>query len=211
MNMRTGVIILGGGGHAKVLADALRRVGVPIVGYTDRSDRALADVVYLGDDEVITRFNPEAVSLANGVGSIGSTAARQQLYDRFRERGFEFYTVVHPSAIVASGSMVDAGAQIMAGVIVQPGCRIGANAIINTRASIDHDCQIGPHVHVAPGVVMCGNVRIGAGAHVGAGAVIVQGRSIGARSVVGAGAVIVEDVPDDVVVVGVPGRLRGRL
>ncbi|MCS7300843.1 MAG: acetyltransferase, partial [Fimbriimonadales bacterium] len=99
---------------------------------------------------------------------------------------------------------------VCAGVVVQPDARIGRHCIVNTAASVDHDCTIADFVHVAPGARLAGGVKVGEGVLLGVGCCVLPGIQIGAWSVVGAGAVVTEDVPDGVVVVGVPARAIRR-
>lgn len=207
--MNLPIIILGGGGHAKVLIDALLLQHREVLGYTDKDDgdKMILCVLRLGNDKTILEYDPKKLKLVNGVGSIASTSSRKRLYERFRRKGYHFESVIHPSAMIASDVQLEEGVQIMARAVVQPGCRLGANTILNTGALVDHDCDIGDHVHIAPGAVLSGNVRIGEGVHVGTGAIILQGLDIGIKSVIGAGAVIVKDVPAGVTVVGVPGQV----
>jgi sugar O-acyltransferase (sialic acid O-acetyltransferase NeuD family) len=206
------VIILGGGGHAKVLVDILLSAHRQILGYTDPDETRspILDVKRLGDDEVVLNYRPEEAHLVNGVGSVASTLLRKKIYDRFNAKGYSFASVIHPSATIASGVQLSEGVQIMAGAILQPGSSVGTNAIINTGAIIDHDCVLGAHAHIAPGAVLSGCVRVDSGAHIGTGACIIQGVSIGAGGVVGAGAVVINDVPPGVTTVGVPAKPVGR-
>jgi sugar O-acyltransferase (sialic acid O-acetyltransferase NeuD family) len=206
--MNLPAIVIGGGGHAKVLINALLLAHREVLGYVDL-DSALAPVLgvsCLGDDSAIFRHAPDTLRLVNGVGSAGSTAVRRRIFERFQEKQYAFATVIHPSAIIAPDVRIDEGAQVMAGAIVQSGSSLGANSILNTGACVDHDCIIGAHAHIAPGVTLSGNVRIGQGAHVGTGACIIQGIVIGADSLVAAGAVVVDNVPAGVTVAGVPAR-----
>jgi sugar O-acyltransferase (sialic acid O-acetyltransferase NeuD family) len=200
------LIVIGGSGHAKVLVSTLLLLERSLLGFTelDRSLPALLGIPNLGEDPAPHRYSPEDVRLVNGVGSTGSTSRRQAIYDRFKALGYFFETVIHPSAVIAQDVLIEEGAQIMAGTIVQPGCRIGENVILNTGSRIDHDCRIDSHAHVAPGAVLAGNVRIESGAHVGAGATVIQGRKVGHSSIVGAGAVVVRDVAEETTVLGVP-------
>ncbi len=203
------IIVLGGGGHARVILDAIRAAGSEVHGFADRDANAtLGDIPLLGDDDAVLAMDPNDVLLVNGLGSIRSTAARRALHERFATAGFRHAAVVHPASVIADDASIGAGAQIMAGAIVQTGARIGLNAIVNTRASVDHDSIVGDHAHVAPGAVICGGVDIGRGAHIGAGAVVVQGISIGANVLVMAGAVVVDDVESGTCVRGVPARER---
>ncbi len=210
--MNLPVIILGGGGHAKVLIEALLLQHREVLGYTD-PDEALGMVLglsRLGDDQAILKYDPEKLKLVNGVGSIASTSSRRRLYELFWSKGYRFQNVAHPSAVIASDVLLEEGVQIMAGAVVQPGSRLGANTIINTGAVVEHDCDIGAHAHIAPGAVLSGNVRIEEGVHVGAGAVIIQGVAIGEKSIIGAGTVVLKDVPSCVTVVGAPGKVIRR-
>lgn len=192
------LLILGAGGHARVLLDAIQLQGRRIVGFLDpaipEGSVGPGGLPILGGDEALARFSPTDVELVNGIGSVKVASAREMIYRRAKAAGFDFADVVHPSAIVCRDVVCGEGVQIMAGSIVQCGALIGANTIVNTRASIDHDCRIGESVHLAPGVTLSGNVQIGDRAHIGTGAVVIQGISVGADCLVAAGAVVYRDL-----------------
>lgn len=200
------IIIIGGGGHAKVLLSSLHLTERKVLGFVDLnlSLPPLLGVRHLGDDSAVFAHPSDGVRLVNGVGSISSTGNRQAVYDRFAQKHYCFATVIHPSAVVAPEVQIDEGVQIMAGAVVQAGSRLGADAIVNTGARVDHDCIIDAHAHIAPGVTICGGVSVGAGAHIGAGATVIQGIHLGEGSVVGAGALVIRDVPPRTTVVGIP-------
>ncbi|MCC7015876.1 MAG: acetyltransferase [Rhodospirillales bacterium] len=205
------VIVLGAGGHAKVLIAALGRLNARILGATDadaakRSENVLG-VPVLGGDEALSHHDPAAVLLVNGLGTAGQTGARRAICERFAGLGFRFAAVVDPWALLSDPVEIGEGAQVLAGAVVQPGARLGANCIVNTRASVDHDCVIGAHAHIAPGATLSGGVRVGEGAHVGTGASVIHAVRVGAGSVVGAGAAVIADVPDGATVAGVPARI----
>jgi len=207
--MELPVIVLGGGGHAKVLLDILRLMGVKVAGISlvEPTVDKLYGYPVIGDDtDVLERYPAREFMLVNAVGSIGPAVGRRDVYEQFRARGYRFASVIHPSAIIASDSLIGEGAQIMAGAIIQPGCQIGDNVIINTKASIDHDVIVGHHVHVAVGATIAGCVRIDEGAFIGAGSTIIQNVSIGTNSLVGAGAVVIRDVRAGATVLGVPAK-----
>ncbi len=207
-----GYLVLGGGGHASVLLDALFSLVDParILGILDEKPDPIATqtwpVPWLGNDDVLYRYAPESVLLVNGLGSVGVTTPRRALFDLGKKLGFNFAPVIHPRAIVSSTVTLGEGVQIMAGSIIQPGVHLASDVIVNTGASIDHDCQIGAHAHIAPGAVLCGSVHVGPESHIGAGSVLVQGIHVGARSIVGAGAVVLHHVNTEARVVGVPAR-----
>ena len=194
------LVIIGAGGHARVLIDALQRAGRTIVGVVDPKLPAGAagpfGLSVLGGDDALSAYRPDQVALVNGIGGTGVTEPRHAVYRRFHQRGFQFATVIHPSAVISPFAELGEGVQVMAGCVIQCGAVIGANTIVNTRASIDHDCHIGESVHIAPGVTLSGSVRVGDGAHIGTGVAVIQGISIGRGSLVAAGAVVYRDLPD---------------
>lgn len=208
--MSVPVIILGAGGHARVLLDALRTLRRDVMGLVDPDPACHSNTVHgvpvLGTDDAVLRYATSEIELVNGVGSTGSTLRRRRLFENLKERGFRFAIVAHPGAHIASHVTLCEGAQVLAGAVVQVGSMVGCNAIINTNASVDHDCHVGAHVHVAPGATLCGEVRVGDGAHVGAAVCVLQGVELGAECVVGAGAVVLRDVPPGHRVAGVPAR-----
>jgi sugar O-acyltransferase (sialic acid O-acetyltransferase NeuD family) len=205
------LLILGAGGHAKVLIAALMTGPATILGIIDRSGLASArDVLgipIIGDDDTVLRYSPEDIRLINGLGSVSSTERRRDLFEKFVALGYHFASVVHASAVVSRDVSLGAGVQVMAGAVIQPGTVIADNAILNTRVSVDHDCQISKHVHIAPGATLSGRVRVGEGTHISTGAVVIQGIEIGRCCLVAAGAVVVHDVADHMRVAGVPARL----
>ncbi|ABC44017.1 acetyltransferase [Salinibacter ruber] len=201
-------IIVGGGGHARVVASTLRRLGETILGFTDPDEEAtLGDgIEHLGRDKILTEKDPSKVALTMGMGSVRDTGHRAGLFTEQVENGFRFPTLIHPDAVLASEAKTKAGVQVMAGGVIQPGASLGENVIVNTNASVDHDCQIGAHSHVASGATLSGEVVLESQVHVGTGASIIQGVDVGKNSVVGAGAVVIEDVPPETVVIGVPAH-----
>jgi sugar O-acyltransferase (sialic acid O-acetyltransferase NeuD family) len=199
-NVKKPIIILGAGGHAKVLAEVLRSTGYKILGLTDplmKSGETKFGVVCLGDDEKLQEYSVDEIELVNGIGAIPGQHLRWELGKRLRELGYSFVTVIHPSAILSSDVKLANGAQIMAGAVLQPGVHIGCDSIVNTGVCVDHDCYIGDSCHLAPGVTLSGEVRVGDGVHVGTGACVIQDIEIGARTVIAAGSVIYNDLPAD--------------
>ncbi len=193
------VIILGAGGHAKVVADALSRTDYKVIGLIspDKEKGSLCfGVEVLGDDNVLDFYSNKEVLLANGIGSLSGTSPRWNMALKMRDKGFVFVSVIHPSAVIAHDVVLAEGVQIMAGAIVQPGVYIGQDTIINTASSVDHDCYIGANCHLSPGVILSGSVRIQGGTHVGTGCIVINNISIGSNCLIAAGAVVFKDVSD---------------
>lgn len=197
-----------------MLVDALQRLGMTILGMTDsdtgRSGRVLLGVTVLGDDTILSRYKPAEILLVNGIGGVHGVALRRQVFERCKQAGHDFVTIVHPAAVLGGDIVLEEGAQVMAGVIVQAGSRVGRNAIINTHASVDHDCLVGEHVHIAPGATLSGGVTVGDGSHIGTSASVIQNVRIGSGCLVAAGAVVIRDVRDGARVAGIPAREMSR-
>jgi UDP-perosamine 4-acetyltransferase len=207
------LVLLGAGGHARVLLALARAVGHTLLGVCDPGLTAdgckhWEGLVVLGDDDALDQYGPDEVDLLLGIGQVARSSARSQIYSVWSKRGYTFSPLVHPAAWIAPDVVLPDGVQIMAGAVVQPGCVLGRNIIINTRASVDHDCHIGADVHIAPGAVLCGGVEIGVGAFIGAGAVLIQGLNVGPGAIVGAGVTLVRDLPPSAIVVGPANRYR---
>ena len=208
------IIILGSGGHAKVLIDVLRIRDIKVVGITSIElqdiNKKLNGINVIGNDEAIFRYSPESVHLVNGIGYTGKTEKRRELFDFFKGKGYSFAGVIHPSAVVSLDVQMDEGVQVMAGAVIQTGSKIKKNTIINTKVSVDHDCVIGSHVHLAPGVTISGGVQVADDVHIGAGATIIQEIRIGKKCLIGAGSLVLNDVKDGATVFGVPAREAKR-
>jgi len=194
------VIVLGAGGHAKVLLDLLRLQRRTILGLvTPDLEKGCECLGYevLGDDDELRKYNPSDIDLVNGIGSLPFQELRWNVSSKVRSWGFMLSNVVHPSAIISSDVSFDEGVQIMAGCVIQPGCSIGYDTIINTGSIVDHDCTIGKNTHIAPGCVLSGGINIGKSTHIGTGTRIIQNVKIGQGSVVAAGATLYKDVEEN--------------
>ena len=204
------IIVLGAGGHTKVLIDSLLAADINVVGITSINSHDINNKVYginiIGNDESISRYSPESIRLVNGIGSTGKIEKRQRLFDYFKERGYSFASVVHPSAVISPDVQIDEGVQVMAGSVIQPGSVIKKNTIINTKVSVDHDCIIGAHVHLAPGVTISGGVCVEDAVHIGTGALVIQGIHIGKKCLIGAGSLVLNNIKEGSTVFGLPAR-----
>lgn len=203
--MNKPVIIIGNGGHASVLIEILGLMDKEIIGYTAPIPSE-TELNYLGNDKEILKYSCQEVELVLGIGTVKASDVRRSLYESLKEKGYNFTTLIHPSAIISKGVKIASGAQIMAGVILQPNVKVGENSIVNTGAQLDHSCVIEQHVHVAPGVVCSGSVTIKEAAHLGTASTVIQDIIVGQKATVGAGAVVVKDVLAHSTVVGVPAR-----
>lgn len=206
------IILLGGGGHAKVLIDLVKTSGeYEIAGILDSQIEVGATILgisILGNDNLIPELYKQKIKNACiAVGSAKDTSKRKLLYEKVKKMGYYVPILLHSRAFASkNGTKISEGVQIMASAIIQTGCSIGENTIVNTGAIVEHDCNIGKHVHICPGAVISGGCIVGDSAFIGAGATVIQGIKIGNNSIVAAGAVVIDDVADGRTVMGIPAK-----
>lgn len=196
------VILIGGGGHAKVVIDAIKRSDIfSVSGILDpafKKGESVLSVPIAGSDSDLPEIFKKGIRAAFiSVGSIGNCDVRKRIYENLKRIGFKLPVITHPNAIVAEGVEIGEGTFIAAGVVINSGTKIGVNAIINTVSSVDHDCQIGDFVHIAPRATLSGDIEVGDETHIGTGANIIHSLRIGKRCMIGAGATITRDIADD--------------
>jgi sugar O-acyltransferase (sialic acid O-acetyltransferase NeuD family) len=202
------LVIIGAGGHAKVVADVAISAGFDVIGFLDDHMEVAPLTGYgvLGCVSMIGELLVKNQEL-KFIIAIGDNQVRRKLATDLLDWSNRLSTVVHPSASLSSYVELGLGAVVMPHVVVNAGAQIGNHVILNTACTIDHDCSVRQYAHVSPGAHIAGNVLVGEGVHLGVGVSVIPQRIIGAWSVVGAGAVVVEDVPSRVVAVGVPARV----
>lgn len=210
------LLLFGAGGHGKVVLDIAQSLGYSIVGFVDQNI-ALGSMIcgypVLGVEENLQSIMTTH-GVKKGVVCVGDNSVRSQVVAKVRSfaPGFEFPSLVHPRAVVASGVHIEEGAVVMAGAILNPGIQIGSHVIINTGACVDHDCKIDAFASIGPGAVLGGCVVVDGFSVVGLGAKISHGRTVGLQSIVGAGSLVIQDVGDHQVVYGVPAQfIRKRV
>jgi sugar O-acyltransferase (sialic acid O-acetyltransferase NeuD family) len=202
---RTGrrIVILGAGGHARVLIDLVRegyrdRV---IVGTVDDNPSAEADclgVPLIGASDQLPRLRADGIEEALlGVGAVTNNGLRAQLYRRLGDAGFHVPTLIHPRAAVEPSTRMLSGCQIFAGAIVGSNAALGENVIVNSGAVVSHDCVIGSHAHITPGAILAGGVSVGEMSVIGMGVTVYLGVRIGANVTIGNGVHVFRDVPDN--------------
>ncbi|MFM5968339.1 MAG: acetyltransferase [Micrococcales bacterium] len=201
------LLMVGAGGHARVLQELLAEAGIALSGYVAPA----GDSLLHGD---LARFDESALTdgtlasdqylLVNGIGSAGATTVRAQVFAKLKSAGFSFLQLEAQSAHVSASAVLSEGVQVMHRAVVHTDAFVDDNTIINTGAIVEHHNRIGANCHIAIGATLSGQVTVGAGTHIGANATVIQGVKIGENCIIGAGAVVLSDVPDNHTAVGVP-------
>ena len=199
------VLLLGAGGHGRVVLEACRASGLEVIGFLDDSPGkgSVLETPVLGS---LGSFEEFKRKVDGAVLGIGDNDLRNEWLDKLKVGSWHLPTVVHPFSSISPSALLGEGVVIVGGVVVNAQTKLDDGVIINTGASVDHDCCLGCCSHVSPGARLAGGVEVGERAWVGAGAVVIEGIHVGAGAVIGAGAVVTEDVPDGAKVAGVPAR-----
>lgn len=212
------IIIVGAGGHGRVVAEIVgRQRAYRVLGFIDDYiTGSVNDIPVIGSTECIRDLVRTLRSATLQVlVAIGDNDARSRVVSNLKplvqQSLIEFGQAVDPSAIISETASIGPGTVVMPKVVINANARIGNHVIINTAATVDHDSVVDDFAHLSPGVHLAGSVTIGIGSHIGTGTVAIPGSRVGAWSLVGAGSTVVEDVSDTVVAYGSPARVRRSL
>ncbi len=206
-----GLLIVGAGGHGRVVADAAEasrrwsRIAFLDARYPDLVESGIWPVV--ASDRELETLVKDGWSCIVG---LGQSPLRLEVLDRVESAGLTLATVVHPAAAVSRHAFIGSGTVVCAQAAVNIGARTGRGCIVNTGATVDHDCELSDGVHVAPGAHLAGGVRIGRCSFIGMSAAVKELVVIGNDATVGSGAAVVQDVPDGAMALGVPAQIRAR-
>jgi len=203
------ICIVGAGGHARVVADALLCANPSAVETLCFVD----DRPGLHGGTLLGRPIVGPIAVAGRADTlfhvaIGAADLRERLQRELIAAGARPLTIVHPRAVISAHAVVGAGSFVAAGAIIAPLARIGDGVIVNHAAVVDHDCEVGAWSHIGPHATLGGSVYIGSGVLIGANATVLPGKRVGARATIGAGAVVVRDAAEGAVCRGVPARER---
>lgn len=202
--MKQNLLILGAGGHAKVVIETARRCGYePSAVFDDDKSLIGSEVTGVPIKNTIDSL---AIDISeNAIIAIGSNRVRKLIAQKFQK--INWVTLLHPNAYICSSAKISAGTLVCAGVVIQPDAKIGNHVIINTGANIDHDCLVADYCHICPGVNLAGGVQIEEGTMVGIGASVIPLIKVGQWSVIGAGATVVNNIPAGVTALGTPAKI----
>jgi sugar O-acyltransferase (sialic acid O-acetyltransferase NeuD family) len=197
-------VVLGAGGHAKVVIAAMRAMGLRVDAVLDDNEARWGEVFHgvpvLGPIGELSGWPG-----ARAVITLGNNARRRAVVEAHPE--IDWLTVIHPSAIVHDSARVGQGSMVLWRAVVEPDAWVGMHAILNTGAAVCHDAQVGDFAHVSVTSTLAGGAVVGAGVFLGMNASVIGTARVGDWATVGAGAVVVRDIPAGATAVGVPARV----
>lgn len=206
--MNKNVIIIGAGGHGKVITDIIEKSRDKVLGFLDDNVPINTTIIkeknikVLGKVDDTEKFVNENPNVEFIIG-IGNNEIRKKISEN---KKLKYYTAIHPSSQVALDVEIGQGTVIMANACINTSAKIGEHCIINTGAIIEHDNIIENYVHISPNATLCGTVKVGELTHIGAGATIKNNTNICSNCIIGCGAVVVKDINEEGTYVGVPTK-----
>lgn len=200
-------VVVGAGGHAKVVVDALLASGHEVIGFFDDNksligSEPVSGIRVLGGSENVP--GRSVTRQASVIIAIGENRVRYSIAKRL---SVPYGVANAPTAVLGRGVRIGNGSMLLPSATVTIDTIIGEHVILNTSCSVDHDCLIGDYVHIAPGAHLGGRIVVGEGTFLGIGSSVLPGIRIGRWSVIGAGAVVTKDLPDNCTAVGVPAKV----
>ena len=202
------LLVIGAGGHARVVIDVARAAGFEPTAALDPTEvgSVCNGVEVVGGDELAEEIFAKGVR--DAVIAIGDNRLRIKLGERLCALGFTLPRLIHPSAIISPSARVGDGTVIMPLAVINASATIGQLVVINSSAVIEHDCSIGDGAHVAPGCCLGGTVSVGNGTLIGIGSVVRPDARIGDFAIIGAGSTVIRDIAGHGVATGCPARAR---
>lgn len=207
--MQRKVVIIGAGGHARVIADIIKKSNDELIGFLDDNVEIQGKNIF--DSKNVIGFIKDCNEIQNNnfeyffVVGIGDNRVRKTISEKYSN--LKWYTAIHPSVVTGTDVEIGEGTVAMAGSVINTGTKVGKHCIINTCASLDHDDIIEDYVHISPGAHLAGKVKVGEGSWICAGVTIVNNVNIGQSVIVGAGATVIDNIRENnVTYVGVPAK-----
>ena len=201
--MMHSVILIGGGGHAREVADCVCSCGGKVTGILDdglEKGTEVLGIPVLGKTAEFAGFQNCSFMIA-----IGDNTVRKRIAEQL-EGKVTWFTAIHDSAVVSAYARIGEGSVVMPRAVINTGARIGKHCIINTTAVVEHDDTLADFVHISPSAALGGTVSVGEGTHIGIGAVVRNNIAICRDCTVGAGAAVVKNLEEPGVYVGVPAK-----
>lgn len=212
MNKKKQIAIFGAGGFGLEVVSLIDRINSikdewELIGFFDDNPKQNTINGYniLGGISTLNGWESQIfVALA-----LGMPKTRKIVKEKIVNNNIEYPTLIDPSVIFGSKKFISIGegSIICAGTILTTNIDIGEYVLVNLSCTVGHETRIDDFCSFMPACNISGEVKIGKCNYWGTGAKVINRKKIGGNVVVGAGAVIIDDIPDNVTVVGVPGKI----
>ena len=201
--MKNKIVFIGYSGHSYGCVELAINQGLKVQGYFELKEKKINpyNLKFLGIESDIKKNHHPFIS-------IGHNLIRRKIYEKLdNDKIFLESSLIHSNTIISNSSFIKNQTYVSGGVIINPIVNVGKGCIINSGAIIEHESKIGDFTHICPGAVLAGNVTIGENCMIGANSIIKEGVKVGNNVTVGAGSVIINDIADDLIIIGNPGRV----
>lgn len=206
------IVVIGAGGHCRVLLSILKyHAEFNVAGIVDRDAAAKGEEI----SGSVIKYSMEELEeiYQNGIRhaaiAIGNNKERKEIFLKLLDMGFKIPSLIHPGAVIEEDAIVGEGSVICLGALIGTKVNIGRNCIVYTGSILDHEVVLEDHSYISPGCSIAGRVMLGESSFIGLGSTIIENITIGKNAVVGAGSVVIREVPENTVVAGVPaGKIK---
>lgn len=193
--MQKKVVILGASGHAKVIADIVKKNNDLLIGFLDDNLEIQNKIIFDSKKVLGTIEDVYKYSDCYFIIGIGNNKFRKMISNKYSK--LKWYTAIHPNAVIANEVEIDEGTVIMAGTVINTGTKIGKHCIVNTSSSLDHDNILEDYVHISPGSHLAGTVIVGEETWICSGVTVVNNINIGKNNIIGAGATVIKSILEE--------------
>lgn len=208
--MKKPLILVGGGGHCKSVLEAAESAGYNILGVLDMPEEVGKEILstkVIGTDDDIMAYVDKAEFVIT-VGFIKNPSTRIKLYNKIKEAGGKFATIVASTAYVSKYAEIGEGTVILHHAFVNAGAKVGKNVILNTATNIEHDAVIGDQCHISTGTMVNGECKVGERCFIGSQSVLANCISVGDDIIVGAGSFVRKSLTEKGIYSGNPAILK---
>ena len=205
--MSKSILVVGAGGHARSVIDALFSGGEydKIAVLEDFGAKQVLGCKVIGK---VNKAGGLLAEYQNAVVAVGDNNYRLRTLDYLKGLGFKLPYIKHKTAYVSESSCIGEGGVVLGTSFINANAKIGMGVIVNSSVTVEHDCVVSDGVHLSPNSVLCGGVTVGKGTWIGSGATVIDHISIGKNVIIGAGSVVIQNVQDDVTAYGNPARVK---
>ncbi len=204
------VVVIGHGGHSKVISDVIHASeGNKVIGYLDSKyeEVVMINNLFLGPISSVIHIKEKNKDV-KFLMAIGNNKTRKAIVEMLDLTMDDYITITHPSASISSSAKIGRGTVVMPNTVINADAVIGDHCIINTGSIVEHDCLLEDYVHLCPNSTITGTVTLGEGVFLGSSSTIIPNKRIGAWTTIGAGATVIDDLPEFCVAVGTPAKVK---